>query len=172
MYERIDITLSLAAILVEKSTQNGITMRDVMQTHCRGLFTCHGYHHHRHRHHRSRRHRRRRRRYHLVYLCEIRLCEKLENTVRCSLCLSSPLLYSMPSCVTIHFPTSVVQRSCRPTFLSYRQPFSPCRFAPLVHVRLYIQLHPPPPPAPPLSLSFTPLLSFSIVRKFLTHGNM
>lgn len=86
--------------------------------------------------------------------------------------LSLSLLSSMPGRVTIHFPTGAsTARAARPTFLSYHQPFSPCRFSSFVNVCLYIQLDPPPPPLT-LVYSSTPLLSLSVVRNCLTHDNM
>lgn len=131
-----------------------------MQTHCRKLFTCHGYH----------------RRAPLpssssssssslspllslllplsppgrLSLCEIGPCEKLENALRVSL-FFPPLLNARPRHNS--FPNRRgMALSRHPTFLSYRQPFSPHRFAPLVNVRLYIQLDPLLPPPSTLTL--------------------
>lgn len=126
--KRIGITPSFPTILLEKSTQNGIAVRDVMQTHCRELFhlsrlslPASRRRHHRCRRRRCRYHCRRRRccchcRRSAVSLCEIGPCEKLENDVRVSL-----FFFSLFNARLRHnsFPNRRgTARSRRPTFLS------------------------------------------------------
>lgn len=73
------------------------------------------------------------------------------RAVTLSLLLSSLLPYSMPGCVTIHFPTGAIQRSRRSTFLSYR--LSLLAASPRLWMSAYIQLH--ILLLPPLTLFYT-----------------
>jgi len=110
----------------------------MMQTHCRGLFTRHGYRRHR-----------------PLRVKSCRACEKLENAarVRCvfaslslSLCRSFPpaLLNAKPRHNSFPNRCGVARSRALPDILilSIRQPFSPLATPRRVDARSYVQLDP------------------------------
>jgi len=130
-------------------------MRDVTQTHCRKLFTCHGYHH-------------RAAAAVIIVIVAVAATAAVVATVAArsflcvksgrvrnwrTLCVCVSLLPSSPQCQTAsQFISQPARYStlAPPDILILLQPFSPYRFAPLVNVCLYIQLNPllsPPPPS-------------------------